>query len=56
MSYGSQGWTDEQSLWLAGRKQFGRISIANTDAQAMAMTEAAIEQAYRATRELLDES
>jgi spermidine dehydrogenase len=56
MSYGSQGWTDEQRLWLAGRKQFGRISIANTDAQAMAMTEAAIEQAYRATRELLDES
>jgi spermidine dehydrogenase len=49
-------WPAEKKHWLAGRRRFGRIAIANTDAQASAMTESAIEQAHRATRELLDES
>lgn len=36
---------------VIGRKQFGRISIANSDAAASAYTNAAIDQAYRAVRE-----
>ena len=48
-------WPDEKKLWLTGRHLHGRIAIANTDADAMAMTEVAIEQAHRATQELLSE-
>ena len=44
---------DERKMWLAGRQKFRNIAFANTDAGATAMTEAAIEQAHRATRELL---
>jgi spermidine dehydrogenase len=36
---------------VIGRKQFGRISIANSDAAASAYTNAAIDQAYRAVQE-----
>jgi spermidine dehydrogenase len=36
---------------VVGRKQFGRISIANSDAGARAFTDAAIDQAYRAVQE-----
>lgn len=56
MNYWSEGWTDEKRLWLTGRRRFGRIAFANTDADARAMTEAAIEQAHRATLEVLNES
>ena len=56
MSYWSEGWPDDQKYWLKGRQRFGRIAIANSDAGARAMTEAAIEQGYRATRELLNKS
>ena len=56
MSYWSQEWSDDKKLWLAGRQRYGRIAFANSDAQASAMTEAAIEQAHRATLELLTES
>ncbi|MFM7272596.1 MAG: NAD(P)-binding protein [Gammaproteobacteria bacterium] len=52
-SYSSDDWPDEKKLWLAGRRRHGRIAFANTDAGAMAMTEEAIEQAHRATEELL---
>ena len=38
---------------MIGRKQFGRISIANSDAGASAYTDAAIDQAYRAVQEQL---
>jgi spermidine dehydrogenase len=38
---------------VVGRKQFGRISIANSDAEARAYTDAAIDQAYRAVTEQL---
>src|SRR5262249_18191897 len=41
----------ESGLQLVGRKQFGRISIANSDAGARAFTDTAIDQAYRAVRE-----
>ena len=44
---------DHQQHWFKGRKQFGRIAIANSDAGASAMTESAIEQGYRATQEVL---
>ena len=56
LSYWSDEWEDERKLWLTGRQRFGRIAFANTDAEARAMTEAAIEQAHRATRELLNDS
>jgi spermidine dehydrogenase len=36
---------------VIGRKQFGRISIANSDAGASAYTNVAIDQAYRAVQE-----
>ncbi len=56
MSYWSEEWSEDQKHWLKGRQRHGRIAIANSDAGARAMTEAAIEQGYRATRELLNES
>ncbi|MBM4219432.1 MAG: NAD(P)/FAD-dependent oxidoreductase [Gammaproteobacteria bacterium] len=55
MNYSSGEWPDEKKLWLTGRRRHGRIAFANTDAGAMAMTEEAIEQAHRATQELLHE-
>lgn len=47
-------WPDEASKpWVRGRAQFGRISIANSDANASADTNTAITQAYRAVEEIL---
>ena len=43
----------EERPWVIGRKQFGRISIANSDAGASAYTNAAIDQAYRAVQEIM---
>jgi len=43
----------EERPCVLGRKQFGRISIANSDAGAKAYTDAAIDQAYRAVQEQL---
>ena len=48
------------SFWLEGkqppcevaRKPFGRLAIANSDADAYAYTDCAIDQAYRAVQEL----
>jgi spermidine dehydrogenase len=42
----------DQKPWVLGRKRFGRIAIANSDAGAHAYTDAAIDQAYRAVTEL----
>ena len=56
MNYFSEPWPDDRQMWLTGRRQFGRIAIANSDAAAMAMTEAAIQQADRATREILNDT
>ncbi len=56
MSYWSGEWSEDQKHWLKGRQRFGRIAIANSDAGAMAMSETAIEQGFRAIRELLNKS
>jgi len=38
--------------WVVARRPFGRIAIANSDAGANAMSEAAIGQAHRAVMDL----
>lgn len=45
--------TDEDKPWVIGRKPFGRIAIANSDAGAKADTNSAITQAWRAVQESL---
>ncbi len=47
-------WPNEASKpWVVGRKPFGRISIANSDAGAASGTNSAIVQGYRAVQESL---
>jgi len=46
-------WPQGQSPCEIGRKPFGRIAIANSDAAAAAYTDQAIDQAYRAVGELI---
>ncbi|OLE57311.1 MAG: hypothetical protein AUG13_04645 [Chloroflexi bacterium 13_1_20CM_2_59_7] len=46
-------WSEEEKPWVLGRKQFGRIAIANSDAGGSAYTDAAIDQAYRAVGEIV---
>ena len=46
-------WARDERPCVVGRQQFGRISIANSDAAASAYTNAAIDQAYRAVQEQL---
>jgi spermidine dehydrogenase len=45
-------WKEEEKPWVIGRKPFGRIAIANSDAGASAYTDVAIDQAWRAVGEL----
>ncbi len=45
-------WKEGQQPWVIGRKPFGNIAIANSDAGASAYTDVAIDQAYRAVHEL----
>jgi len=45
-------WPEGQRPCDTARKRFGRIAIANSDAAAAAYTDQAIDQAYRAVREL----
>jgi spermidine dehydrogenase len=45
-------WPEGEAPHEIGRKRFGRIAIANSDAGAAAYTDAAIDQAYRAVEEL----
>jgi spermidine dehydrogenase len=45
-------WPEVEKPWVIGRKRFGRIAIANSDAGASAYTDVAIDQAYRAVGEL----
>lgn len=52
-SFSDPQWAPEERPCVIGRKQFGRISIANSDAGASAYTNAAIDQAYRAVQEQL---
>jgi spermidine dehydrogenase len=44
--------TEQEKPWVVGRKPFGQIAIANSDAGASAYTDSAIDQAYRAVAEL----
>ncbi len=46
-------WPKEKRHWVTGRRPFGNISIAATDSASNAMTESAIEEAYRAVNDLL---
>jgi len=46
-------WKEGEQPWVIGRQRFGRIAIANSDAAAVAETDAAIDQAYRAVQEVL---
>ena len=46
-------WAPDERPCVIGRKRFGRISIANSDAGASAFTNVAIDQAYRAVQEQL---
>jgi spermidine dehydrogenase len=52
-SYSDPQWAPDERPCVIGRKQFGQISIANSDAGASAYTNAAIDQAYRAVQEQL---
>ncbi|HEY0704787.1 MAG TPA: FAD/NAD(P)-binding protein [Candidatus Acidoferrales bacterium] len=45
-------WPEDQQPCVIGRQPSGRISIANSDAEAFAYTNAAIDQAYRAVKEV----
>jgi len=45
---------EDQMPHVVGRKPFGRITIANSDAGAVAYMDAAIDQAYRAVEELAE--
>jgi len=45
-------WPEDQQPCVIGRQAFGRISIANSDAEAFAYTNAAIDQAFRAVNEV----
>jgi spermidine dehydrogenase len=45
-------WPEDEKPWVVGRKRFGRIAIANSDAGASAYTDVAIDQAHRAVGEL----
>lgn len=45
-------WPADQRHWQTARQRFGNISFAGTDAVSNAMTEAAIEEAYRAIEDL----
>ena len=44
---------DESKPWIIGSRQYGRISIANSDAAASADTNAAITEGIRAANEML---
>ena len=47
-------WKEEEKPWVIGRKRFGHIAIANSDAGADAYTNVAIDQAHRAIVELAE--
>ncbi len=49
-------WPEEKRTWVIGRQRFGRISIANSDANANAMTEGALGAAHRAAQEVLGQT
>lgn len=46
-------WSYDEVPWVVGRKRFGRIAIANSDAAAVSLTAAAFDQGHRAVQELI---
>jgi spermidine dehydrogenase len=48
-------WSEEERPWIVGRARFGRISIANSDAAATPLTQAAIAMGHRAVEEVLQQ-
>ncbi len=48
-----EDFAEEEKPWVIGRKPFGNIHIANSDAAAKADTQAAIHEADRAVREII---
>ncbi|MGH9385573.1 MAG: NAD(P)-binding protein [Vicinamibacterales bacterium] len=46
-------WAEDERPWVIGRAKFGRISVANSDAAAIPLTQAAIDQGHRAVQEVL---
>jgi spermidine dehydrogenase len=46
--------TPDDRAFVVGRRRFGRIAIANADAAGSSHTDAAIEQAHRAVREIVE--
>ena len=46
-------WPREELPWIVGRRRFGRIAIANSDAGAICLTQCAFDQANRAVNEIL---
>ena len=46
-------WAPEEQPWVIGRKRLGRIAIANSDAGAICLTQAAFDQAHRAVTEIV---
>ena len=51
-SFSDPHWPRQERPCVIAREQFGRISIANSDAAARAYTDAAIDQAWRAVNEI----
>ena len=45
-------WSAEEVPWVRARQKFGRITIANSDAVGICLTQAAFDQAHRAVDEL----
>jgi spermidine dehydrogenase len=46
-------WARDEVPWLVGRKRFGLIAIANSDAGAACLTQCAFDQAHRAVSEII---
>ncbi len=46
-------WSEDEYPWVVGRKRFGRITIANSDAEGVCLTQASFDQAHRAVDELM---
>ena len=46
-------WNEDEYPWVVGRKRFGRITIANSDAEGVCLTQAAFDQGHRAVDELM---
>lgn len=51
IAFNPSAWPPERRSWESARQPFGNISIASTDSASNAMTESAIEEAYRAIHE-----